>query len=106
MRLDDTARDKQPQSDALDAGRCRFGPEEAIGVPLTQLEFGVMRYLSDHTGKLATRIVLESEVWRYDHHGGTTVVDTVVKSLRKKLASRAARIVTAHRNLRSRRFTK
>ena len=63
-------------------------------VPLTQLEFEVMNYLSAHTGKVATRVALESEVWGYDYHGGSNVVDAVVKSLRKKLGERAG----AHRN--------
>jgi hypothetical protein len=65
-------------------------------VPLTQLEFQVMRYLSDHTGKVATRVALETEVWGYGYHGGSNVVDAVVKSLRKKLAEQAGLIETVH----------
>jgi hypothetical protein len=65
-------------------------------VPLTQLEFEVMRYLSEHTGKVATRIALESEVWGFDYHGGSNVVDAVVKSLRKKLGEHAGLIETVH----------
>ena len=58
---------------------------DARHVPLTELEFEVMNYLNAHTGKVASRIALESEVWGYDYHGGSNVVDAVVKSLRKKL---------------------
>jgi hypothetical protein len=65
-------------------------------VPLTQLEFEVMRYLSDHTGKVATRVALETEVWGYGYLGGSKVVDAVIKSLRKKLAERAGLIETVH----------
>ena len=65
-------------------------------LPLTQLEFDVMNYLSAHAGKVATRIALESEVWGYDYHGGSNVVDAVVKSLRKKLGVRASLIETVH----------
>lgn len=65
-------------------------------VSLTQLEFEVMNYLNARTGKVATRIALESEVWGYDYHGGSNVVDAVVKSLRKKLGERAAVIETVH----------
>ena len=57
-------------------------------VPLTELEFEVMNYFSAHTGKMATRIALESEVWGNDYHGGSNVVDAGVKSLRKKLGER------------------
>jgi DNA-binding response OmpR family regulator len=65
-------------------------------VPLTQLEFDVMRYLSDHAGKVVTRVALETEVWGYDYHGGSNVVDAIIKALRKKLAEQAALIETVH----------
>jgi len=65
-------------------------------VSLTQLEFGVMQYLVDNEGKVASRIALESEVWGDDYHGGSNVVDVVVRSLRKKLGDQAAVIETVH----------
>jgi hypothetical protein len=65
-------------------------------VPLTQLEFQVMRYLSDHTGRVVTRVALETEVWGYGYHGGSNVVNAVIKSLRKKLAEHAGLIETVH----------
>jgi hypothetical protein len=65
-------------------------------VSLTQLEFGVMHYLVDNEGKVASRIALESEVWGDDYHGGSNVVDSVVRSLRKKLGDQAAMIETVH----------
>jgi hypothetical protein len=65
-------------------------------VSLTQLEFGVMQYLVDHQGNVASRIALESEVWGDDYHGGSNVVDVVVKSLRKKLGDQSAMIETVH----------
>ena len=67
-------------------------------VQLTQLEFEVMRYLSEHAGKVATRVALETEVWGYDYHGGSNVVDTVIKSLRKKLGEHAGLVETVHRS--------
>lgn len=65
-------------------------------VGLTQLEFGVVRYLVDREGKVASRIGLETEVWGYDYHGGSNVVDAVVKSQRRKLSDQASRIETVH----------
>jgi len=65
-------------------------------VPLTQLEFDVMRYLSEHTGKVARRAALEADVWGYDYQGGSNVVHAVIKSLRKKLAEQAGLIETVH----------
>jgi hypothetical protein len=53
-------------------------------VPLTKLEFGVMKYLDAHTGRVVTRDELLQHVWDQSF-GGSNVVDAVVKSLRKKL---------------------
>src|SRR5215471_1226217 len=69
---------------------------DGLRVSLTQLEFGVMQYLVRNEGKVASRIALESEVWGVDYHGGSNVVDVVVRSLRKKLGDQAAMIETVH----------
>jgi hypothetical protein len=53
-------------------------------VPLTKLEFGVMKYLDAHTGRVVTRDDLLQNVWEQSF-GGSNVVDAVIKSLRKKL---------------------
>jgi hypothetical protein len=53
-------------------------------VPLTKLEFGVMKYLDTHTGRVVTRDELLQNVWEQSF-GGSNVVDAVVKSLRRKL---------------------
>ena len=53
-------------------------------VPLTKLEFGVMKYLDAHTGRVVTRDELLQDVWEQSF-GGSNVVDAVVKSLRRKL---------------------
>jgi hypothetical protein len=53
-------------------------------VPLTKLEFGVMKYLDAHPGRVVTRDELLQHVWEQSF-GGSNVVDAVVKSLRRKL---------------------
>jgi hypothetical protein len=53
-------------------------------VPLTKLEFGVMKYLDAHTGRVVTRDQLLQTVWDQSF-GGSNVVDAVIKSLRRKL---------------------
>lgn len=63
-------------------------------VALTPLEFGIMHYLHEHEGKAVTRISLLEDVWGYAYEGGSNVVDTVVRSLRKKLGERAPLIAT------------
>ncbi len=62
-------------------------------VPLTRLEFGVLRYLRDHPDQVIGRDELLREVWR-QQFGGSNVVDAVVKSLRRKLGPCAAAIAT------------
>jgi hypothetical protein len=66
-------------------------------VPLTKLEFGVIRYLHARKDRVVPRDDLLRHVWNQSY-GGSNVVDAVVKSLRKKLGARAALIetVTGH----------
>ena len=59
---------------------------------LTNLEFGVMNYLSQHEGKAVSRTSLLDNVWGYSYEGGSNVIDTVILSLRKKLRERASLI--------------
>lgn len=63
-------------------------------VGLSPLEFGVMHYLWQWTGKAVSRVDLLEEVWGYEYDGGRNVVDSVIRSLRKKLNHHAAAIET------------
>lgn len=63
-------------------------------VALTQLEFGVMRYLVKRTGKAVSRSELLLDVWSTSYQGGSNVVDAVVRTLRRKLGCQSARIET------------
>jgi hypothetical protein len=62
-------------------------------VDLTRLEFEVLNYLLQRQAKVAERSALLRDVWGYTHVG-SNVVDTVVRSLRKKLGERASMIET------------
>src|SRR5262249_55198346 len=66
-------------------------------VPLTKLEFGVIRYLHNRQEKVVSREDLVRDVWGQSFVG-SNVVDVVVKSLRKKLGARSGMIetVTGH----------
>lgn len=66
-------------------------------VPLTKLEFGVIRYLHERKDHVVPRDDLLRDVWQ-QNFGGSNVVDAVVKSLRKKLGARSGIIetVTGH----------
>jgi DNA-binding response OmpR family regulator len=61
-------------------------------IGLTPLEFGVLAYLVARPNKAVARYELVEAVWGYGKEASTSnVVETVVRSLRKKLG--------AHRNV-------
>jgi DNA-binding response OmpR family regulator len=62
---------------AADTGR---GP-----VPLTRLEFLLLRELAEHAGRPVPKSKLLAAVWGYDFDPGSNVVDVCVRRLRSKL---------------------
>ncbi|HVG17694.1 MAG TPA: winged helix-turn-helix domain-containing protein [Blastocatellia bacterium] len=62
-------------------------------VKLTKLEFEVFLYLYQRKGQAVTRASLIEDVWGYKHTG-SNVVEAVVRSLRKRLGSKASAIET------------
>jgi hypothetical protein len=67
---------------------------EGQRVPLTPLEFSVMRYLHEHEGSAVGRESLLREVWGHKYDVGSNVVDVIVRCLRKKLGNHAGLIET------------
>jgi hypothetical protein len=63
-------------------------------VALTKLEFEVFKYLFERPGNVVERASLLRDVWGYDYAGGSNVIEALMKSLRRKLGSRAAAIQT------------
>ena len=84
----------KPLESRLDVeGRELIVDGQAVG--LSPLEFGVMHCLWQRTGKAVSRVDLLEEVWGYEYDGGgSNVVDSVIRSLRKKLDQHAAAIET------------
>jgi DNA-binding response OmpR family regulator len=68
----------------LDTGRLAadigHGP-----VPLTRLEFLLLRELAEHPGQSVTKVRLLATVWGYDFDPGSNVVDVCVRRVRSKL---------------------
>ena len=62
-------------------------------VPLTKLEFSVMRYLQERSGRVVTRDELLRDVWGQSF-GGSNIVDAVVRTLRKKLGAQGPAVET------------
>ena len=54
-------------------------------VPLTRLEFLLLRELAEHCGRSVSKGRLLASVWGYDFDPGSNVVDVCVRRLRAKL---------------------
>jgi two-component system, OmpR family, response regulator len=54
-------------------------------VPLTRLEFLLLRELAEHTGQSVSKGELLASVWGYDFDPGSNVVDVCVRRIRSKL---------------------
>jgi two-component system alkaline phosphatase synthesis response regulator PhoP len=64
---------------------------EGTLVPLTPLEFDLLRTLASFPGRVWTREQLLQRVWGQDYFGDERVVDAHVKELRRKLRDDATR---------------
>jgi DNA-binding response OmpR family regulator len=54
-------------------------------VPLTRLEFLLLRELAEHAGESVSKGRLLASVWGYDFDPGSNVVDVCVRRIRSKL---------------------
>ncbi|CAM3344823.1 response regulator transcription factor [Occultella aeris] len=66
---------------------------------LTYKEFELLKYLSQHPGRVFTRAQLLQEVWGYDYYGGTRTVDVHVRRLRAKLGPEHDAMIGTVRNV-------
>jgi DNA-binding response OmpR family regulator len=71
------------------------------GAPLnlTYKEFELLKFLTQHSGRVFTRAQLLKEVWGYDYYGGTRTVDVHVRRLRAKLGADHEHLITTVRNV-------
>lgn len=66
---------------------------------LTYKEFELLKYLTQHVGRVFTRAQLLQEVWGYDFFGGTRTVDVHVRRLRAKLGPEYEALIGTVRNV-------
>ena len=66
---------------------------------LTFKEFELLRFLTQHPGRVFTRSQLLQEVWGYDYFGGTRTVDVHVRRLRAKLGPEYESLIGTVRNV-------
>jgi two-component system OmpR family response regulator len=68
-------------------------------VDLSLTEYKVLRFLLGNAGRVLTRAQILDHVWNYDFRGESTVVETFVSSLRKKLGVEGARLIQTVRGV-------
>ena len=54
----------------------------------------MLNYLYQRDGKVVERSSLLRDVWGYEYSGGSNVIESIIRSLRRKLGDRAAAIET------------
>ncbi len=58
---------------------------EGVEVQLTPTEFNLLLFLSEEAGRVHSRERILNEVWGYDFHGNTNIVDVYIRYLRIKI---------------------
>jgi len=66
---------------------------------LTFKEFELLKYLTQHPGRVFSRSQLLQEIWGYDYFGGTRTVDVHIRRLRSKLGPEFEAIIDTVRNV-------
>jgi two-component system OmpR family response regulator len=68
-------------------------------VDLSPTEYKLLRFLLRNTGRVMTRSQILDHVWDYDFAGESTVVETFVSTLRKKVDSEEPRLIQTVRGV-------
>jgi two-component system alkaline phosphatase synthesis response regulator PhoP len=68
-------------------------------LPLTYMEYELLKFLATHPGKVFTRETLLSRVWGYEYYGGARTVDVHVRRLRAKLGEEHANLISTVRSV-------
>jgi two-component system, OmpR family, response regulator len=68
-------------------------------VALSPTEYKLLRYLMRNQGRVLTRAQILDHVWDYGFDGESTVVETFVSSLRRKLDTEDTRVISTVRNV-------
>jgi DNA-binding response OmpR family regulator len=64
---------------------CMEVTSAGIPVPLTRMEFKMLRFLLEHPGQAISREGLLDQVWGYQHYPCTRTIDSHMLKLRQKL---------------------
>lgn len=67
---------------------------DGCGLTLAPKEFKLLLFLIENRGQVLSREQILSAIWGYDYYGGSRVVDSHIKKLRKKLGHKSDYIKT------------
>jgi hypothetical protein len=67
---------------------------DGVRVPLTPLEFEVVRFLVERRGRAVSHAELVERVWGYEYTGESNVDAVVIRALRAKLGRHASLVET------------
>lgn len=68
-------------------------------VDLTPTEYALLRFLVRNAGAVLTKEQLLRHVWRYEHAAESTVVETYISYLRRKLDVHGPPLITTRRGV-------
>lgn len=74
----------------LDARRVWRAGSEAM---LSPTEFNLLRYLMSNAGRVLTRGQILDTVWQYDFNGDSTIIESFISNLRKKVDAVEPRLI-------------
>lgn len=80
----------------LDSHEVRVGDEV---ITLSPTEFRLLSYLMEHKGRVVSKEQILRAVWNIDFESGTTVVETFISYLRKKLGPDAGSLIKTVRGV-------
>jgi two-component system, OmpR family, response regulator len=70
-----------------------------VAVPLSPTEYKLLRYLMLNAGRALTRAQILDNVWDYDFDGDSSVVDTFISYLRRKIDNVEPRLIQTIRGV-------
>ena len=90
---------KSRDIDVLRAGNIELDDDarvvrrDGVEVAVSPTEYKLLRYLMRNAGRAVSRAQILDHVWNYDFDGESTVVETFVSSLRKKIEGDGQRLI-------------
>ena len=80
----------------LDSHRVWRGGQEAL---LSPTEFNLLRYLMTNAGRVVSRAQILDTVWQYDFNGDSSIIESFVSNLRKKVDAGEPKLIRTVRGV-------